>query len=207
MRVLVVSARGRSFSAGYDLADLGRPGRGREADGLALLAETVAALATCRVPSVAALNGPVFGGATDLALACDFRIGVASCKLRMPAAQFGLHYYHGGLQRYVERLGLGAAKRLFLLAATVDAEELHRIGYLDEIVPEAAALTARTAEIAASLAAAADPQVLQSMKACLNRIAAGDRDPTQADEAWARTRRSAAVGRAVAAARNATVRP
>ncbi|HEX3348213.1 MAG TPA: enoyl-CoA hydratase/isomerase family protein [Acetobacteraceae bacterium] len=200
-RVAVVAASGRTFSAGYDLADLGKPGSERADEGIAILAETIDELEACPVPTVAALNGPVFGGGTDLALACDFRVGTPACGLRMPAAQFGLHYYHGGMRRYVTRLGLGAAKRLFLLAETIDAGEMRQIGFLDEIVPDADALVARVDEIARAICGATDHAVVASMKACLNRIAAGDMDPSQAEQAWARTRRSPQVGQAVTAAR------
>ena len=79
----------------------------------------------------------MFGGATDLALACDFRVGVHGMVLRMPAARIGLHYYPSGLRRYVSRLGVSAAKRLFLLAETLPADELLRIGYLDRCVAAA----------------------------------------------------------------------
>jgi enoyl-CoA hydratase/carnithine racemase len=90
-------------------------------------------------------------------------------ELRMPAARLGLHYYASGLQRYVSRLGLGAAKRLFLLAETVAAEELLRIGYLDALVP-AAQLDAEVDAVAAPLAANA-PLAVRGMKQSLNEIA------------------------------------
>ena len=53
----------------------------------------------------------------------------------MPAARLGIVYYPSGIERYVSRLGVAAAKRLFLTAEPIDAEEMRRIGYLDEIVP------------------------------------------------------------------------
>ncbi|MEJ1975309.1 MAG: enoyl-CoA hydratase-related protein [Acetobacteraceae bacterium] len=92
----------------------------------------------------------------------------------MPAARLGLHYYAGGLQRYVTRLGLGAAKWLFLTAEPLDAAGLLRIGYLDELVPPER-LDARVAELAAILAANA-PLPVQGMKAALNAIARGEVD-------------------------------
>ena len=66
------------------------------------------------LPTICALNGGVYGGSTDMALSCDFRIGVEGITMFMPAARLGLHYYAGGMRRYVARLGLGAAKKLFL---------------------------------------------------------------------------------------------
>ena len=126
------------------------------------------------LPTIARLNGSVYGGATDLALACDFRVGVAGMELRMPAARLGLHYYASGLQRYVSRLGLGAAKRLFLLAEAVPAEELLRIGYLDVLV-NAEQLDAHVKRWAERLASNA-PLAVQGMKLSLDEVAAGRLD-------------------------------
>ena len=202
VRVAMLRATGKSFCAGYDLADLGKPmPEGMEEAGIGSLAAVVDALEQCRVPTICALNGPVFGGGTDLALACDFRLGVAGIRMLMPAARFGLHYYHSGMRRYVAKLGLGAAKRLFLLGEPVDAEEMLRIGFLDEILPDQDALEARAGEIAAIVLGAASASVIASMKQVLNRIASGDMNPAQADAAWRATRRSPDVGAAVAGAR------
>jgi len=66
--------------------------------------------------TIAAINGGVYGGGTDLSLACDFRLGSTAANMFMPAAKLGLHFYPGGMVRYVTRLGLNQAKRLFLTA-------------------------------------------------------------------------------------------
>jgi enoyl-CoA hydratase len=116
----------------------------------------------------------VFGGATDLALACDFRVGVHGMVLRMPAARIGLHYYPSGLRRYVSRLGVSAAKRLFLLAETLPADELQRIGYLDRCVATEH-LDAEVQQIVDALLAGA-PLALRGMKTSLDEIARGDFD-------------------------------
>jgi enoyl-CoA hydratase/carnithine racemase len=170
LRVLVLTGRGRMFCAGFNIEELGAA-----EDGTAdpqLFERTVDALEALPVPTVARLNGGVFGGATDLALACDFRVGVAGMELRMPAARLGLHYYPSGLSRYVSRLGLSAAKRLFLLAETVPATELRQMGYLDALV-EPEALDAEVERLAASLLAGA-PLALQGMKQSLNEVARGE---------------------------------
>jgi enoyl-CoA hydratase/carnithine racemase len=143
----------------------------------------VDALEALPLPTIARLNGSVYGGATDLALACDFRIGVTGMELRMPAARLGLHYYPNGLRRYVSRLGVAAAKRLFLLAEAVPAEGLLALGYLDALVaPEA--LDAEVARHAAALAANA-PLAVRGMKRSLDEIARGafDLDAMRAREA------------------------
>ena len=170
VRLLVITGTGRSFCSGFHLGDFdnqpAQPGAGPR-----LFEETVDALEALPLPTVCRLNGSVFGGATDLALACDFRVGVQGLVLRMPAARLGLHYYPSGLQRYVTRLGLATAKRLFLLAETVGADDLLALGYLDRLVPPDQ-LDATVQQLADALDAGA-PLALRGMKQSLDEIARG----------------------------------
>jgi enoyl-CoA hydratase len=181
VRLLVLTATGPVFCAGFHLGELEASSSEDSASTDPQLFEhTVDQLEALPLPTVARLNGSVYGGATDLALACDFRVGVAGMELRMPAARLGLHYYPRGLQRYVTRLGLQAAKRLFLLAEAVPADELLRIGYLDELVA-ADALDATVQRLAQALEAGA-PLALRGMKLSLNEIARGSFDAATLDE-------------------------
>jgi enoyl-CoA hydratase/carnithine racemase len=172
VRALVLTGSGRAFCAGFNLGDF----EGGAIDGPRMFEQTVDALEALAVPTVCRLNGSIYGGATDLALACDFRVGVESMELRMPAARLGLHYYPNGMARYVSRLGLSSAKRLFLLAEAVAADELLRIGYLDRVAaPDA--LDAEVQAIVSALVAGA-PLAVQGMKQSLNDIARGGFDLT-----------------------------
>lgn len=171
VRALVLTGTGRVFCSGYHLGDLDASDSAASQDPH-LFEQTVDALESLAVPTVARLNGSVYGGATDLALTCDFRIGVETMELRMPAARLGLHYYASGLRRYLTRLGIGPAKKLFMTAQAVGAEELLRIGYLDLCVP-ADRLDAKVLELVQNLLANA-PLAVRGMKASLNEIARGD---------------------------------
>ena len=168
LRVAVLTATGRSFSSGFHI---GAFGAATEAPPLDVVVD---ALETLPVPVICALNGSVYGGATDLALACDFRIGTEGMQLVMPAARLGLHYYPSGLRRFVSRLGLNTAKKLFLTAEPLDTAALLACGYLDEVVP-AGALAARVDALAAQIAGHA-PLAVRGMKAALNDIARGVAD-------------------------------
>lgn len=174
-QVLVVRSSGRHFCSGYDI---GRIGSDRKGPGFE---EVVNALEDCRPVTIAAIQGGVFGGGTDLALACDFRVGTGACEMFMPAARLGLHFYRRGLERYVTRLGLDTAKRLFLTAERIDADEMRRCGFLTDLVA-ADALDARVAQLADAVAAMA-PLAVTGMKKHLNRIARGalDADDLKAD--------------------------
>lgn len=182
-RVLVFTGTGKTFSSGFHLGALAeRKSSEPSGDGGDSLFSTVVdRLEAIRVPTIAALNGGVYGGSTDMALACDFRIGVEGMRMFMPAARLGLHYYESGLRRYATRLGLSTAKRLFLTAQPVEADELLHIGFVDELVaPDA--LSARVDELATLLAANA-PLAVQGMKRALNAIAAGTADSASIEAA------------------------
>jgi enoyl-CoA hydratase/carnithine racemase len=196
LRAVVLTGRGRLFCAGFNLQELGQADAASQDPHL--FERTVAALEALPVPTIARLNGGVFGGATDLALACDFRVGVMGMELRMPAAHLGLHYYPSGLRRYVSRLGLQAAKRLFLLAETLDAEELLRLGYLDALAADMPALDAQVQSLAASLRAGA-PLALRGMKMSLDEIARGEFDPARVRDREARCAASADLQEGLAA--------
>lgn len=183
VRVLRFMSTGKYFCSGYDLDAL-KQSAGADADEFEVLVDEIEA---ARPITIAGIHGGVHGGATDLCLACDFRIGVDTVRLQMPALKLGIHFYRGGLERYVTRLGLDAAKRLLLAAENVDADTLLRIGFLTDLVA-ADQLATRVDELTRVLAAMA-PLVLLSTKKHLNRIARGTLDPTNlaADIAQART--------------------
>jgi enoyl-CoA hydratase len=171
VRVLVIASTGRAFSAG---AHLGSMAQQAAAGGIkdtpgATFEDMINRLEMLTIPTVARLHGGVYGGSTDLALACDFRVGVTPATVMfMPAARIGVHYYESGLRRYVSRLGFNNAKRLFMLAEEQSSEELLRIGYLTDLVaPEA--LDARIDAIAARLGELA-PLAVQGAKRAINEI-------------------------------------
>jgi len=165
--VLQLRGSGKYFCSGYDIASIGG---GRKIDFEAI----VDALEAARPVTIAVLHGGVYGGATDLALACDFRVGAHGIDMFMPAARLGLHYYRSGLERYVSRLGVDNAKLLFLTAQRLDAAAMKSIGYLTQLV-DAAQLEAEVARLADACAAMA-PIPLLGMKRHLNAIARGTLD-------------------------------
>jgi enoyl-CoA hydratase len=181
VRVVVLTGTGRAFSAGYDLNSVAE----RAVSAVEQLSAgsafemMVNRLEDLGVPTICRLNGGVYGGSTDLALACDFRIGVDTCEMFMPAARLGLHYYKSGIVRYVTRLGVDNAKRLFLTAERISAAEMLRIGYLTAVVP-AEALDEEVDRLAALLAGNA-PAAMRGMKRTINEFARGKLDEKAAD--------------------------
>ncbi len=169
LRVLVLTGRGRSFCAGAALGDVAG---GDWSDNP--LTAACDALETFPAPTIAALNGGVYGGGVELALACDFRIGVAGMRAFAPPARLGIHYEPAGIRRAIERLGAQAARRIFLLAETFDAETLRAMGFLDRLV-EPDALAAKAEEMAGTLAGLA-PMAVRGMKRTILELSRGTLD-------------------------------
>jgi enoyl-CoA hydratase len=192
IRVLVLTGTGRAFSAGYDLGSIAeRADNAEEQTAGSAFEIVVNRLEDLATPTICRINGGVYGGSTDLALACDFRIGVDTCEMFMPAARLGLHYYRSGIKRYVSRLGLDNAKRLFLTAEKIDAAEMLRIGYLTAMAP-AEALDEAVDRLAAVLAGNA-PVAMRGMKRAINEFARGRLDEEAADRRHHDSMRSAEI--------------
>lgn len=154
------------FSAGYHVGGLDRPGSGPQ-----VFEQIPDALEALRPITVCAMRGSVYGGATDLVLACDLRVALAGSEWRMPATALGLHYYPSGLRRYVSRFGIDLAKRAFLTAQPLEVERLAAMGLFEQ-VPPAAGFDAAVGLLVAQAAALA-PLAAQTTKRSLNEIAAG----------------------------------
>ncbi|MHA7602194.1 enoyl-CoA hydratase/isomerase family protein [Alicycliphilus sp. T452] len=170
IRVVLLRSEGKYFCSGYDISEV----KNSQTKGSGF-GEMVDAVEQCRAVTVAAIHGGVYGGATDLALACDFRVGSMAAEMFMPAARLGLHFYQGGLERYVTRLGLDTAKRLFLTCERLDAREMKACGFLTHLV-EPEALQTTVQGLTDTLCAMA-PLPLFGMKKHLNLIARSMHDP------------------------------
>src|SRR3954454_6491354 len=199
IRVVVVTGTGRVFSAGYDLNSVAeRAVSAVEQKSAGSAFEIIVdRLEDLAVPTICRLNGGVYGGSTDLALACDFRIGVDDCEMFMPAARLGLHYYKGGIARYVSRLGADNARRLFLTAEKINAPEMLRIGYLTAMVPMES-LDEEVDRLATILAANA-PVAMRGMKRTINEFSRGSLDEAAADQRARDSMRSAEINEGIKA--------
>ncbi|OZI79654.1 enoyl-CoA hydratase/isomerase family protein [Bordetella genomosp. 2] len=185
-RILVLRfvAEGKYFCSGYDISSLAAD----SAPSSLYFGATIDLVEAARPVTIAAVQGGVYGGGTDLCLACDFRLGTPQADMFMPATRLGLHFYAGGMTRYVTRLGLDQAKRLFLTADRIGAEEMLRIGVLTELVA-ADQLDSRLQVLTGQLADMA-PQALLGVKRHLNLIARGQIDVQQIEQAVLRSERS-----------------
>jgi enoyl-CoA hydratase/carnithine racemase len=199
IRVMVLTGTGRAFSSGFDLGAIGKRVEGAtDPQPPAPSFEAVAnRLEDLAIPTICRLNGGVYGGATDLALACDFRVGIDSGEMFMPAARLGLHYYAGGIRRYVSRLGIDNAKRLFLTAERIPAPEMLRIGYLTAMAP-AEALDEEVDRLATMLAGNA-PKAMRGMKRAINEFARGALDAAAVEQRYQESQQGSEIKEGMAA--------
>lgn len=184
IRVLRLISTGKYFCSGYDISSLASD----TAPSSLYFGQTVDKLEAARPVTIAAIQGGVYGGGTDLALACDFRIGSTNCNMFMPATRLGLHFYPGGMRRYVSRLGIDQAKRLFLTAEKLDAADMAKIGFLTQLVQPDLLISAldQLTETLTDMA----PLAMIGVKSHLNRIAYGDMDVPAIEEAVLRSEKS-----------------
>jgi enoyl-CoA hydratase len=169
VRVLVVTGAGdRAFVAGADIAEFaGRtPLEQRSAMTGRRVFDEIAAYPK---PVIAMINGFCLGGGCELALACDLRVASETARFGQPEIGLGIIPGGGGTQRLPRVVGMGQAMRLVLTGELIDAAEALRIGLADVVHP-AAALRARTMEVARAMAARS-PVALRMAKSAVRAAA------------------------------------
>ncbi|MDA0329271.1 MAG: enoyl-CoA hydratase family protein [Gemmatimonadetes bacterium] len=177
VRVVVLTGSGRGFCSGGDVEDI--IGRLFERDMRGLLEFTrmtcdlILSIRRCRKPVIAALNGTVAGAGAVIATACDMRVAAESAKIAYLFTRVGLSGADMGAAWMLPRIvGLGKASELLMTGDFISAEEAHRIGLYNRIVPDGTALEAAT-ELARKLARGPS-FALEITKDSLNREASMD---------------------------------
>lgn len=175
-RCIVLRGEGKGFSAGADLAEVvGGDGSGSPDLG-EYLRQTYGRLITRIVgiekPILAALHGPVYGAGLGIALACDLRLAAESAKFSVAFVKIGL-IPDAGVSFFLPRVvGLGRAMQMSMLGEALDAQEAHRVGLVNRVVPDEK-LEEETSALAERLAGL-PTQALGRMKQVLHRSFEGD---------------------------------
>lgn len=133
---ILTGAGGKSFIAGADIGELAELSA-IEAEGSSRFGQAVLDLIeNLGKPVVAAVNGFALGGGCETAMACTVRIASEHARFGQPEVRLGLIPGGGGTQRLPRLVGKGRALELILTGGTIDATEAHRIGLVNEVVPE-----------------------------------------------------------------------
>ncbi|MBI2170066.1 MAG: enoyl-CoA hydratase [Actinobacteria bacterium] len=151
---VVVTGTPPAFCAGADLSDLGARSDGPEREaGLRAIYDGFLRVASCRLPTVAAVNGPAVGAGLNLAMACDVRVAGEEALFDSRFLAIGLHPGGGGTWLLHRAIGPQATAALSLFGERVDGRRAVEIGLAWECVV-ADAVVERAVELAARAAAA-----------------------------------------------------
>jgi enoyl-CoA hydratase len=134
IRCAVLTGAGKCFSAGADIRDRATTPRG-PGDGLAHLRrarEAFHAIAECRKPVIAAINGPALGAGLALAASCDILFAGESAVLGLPEIDVGLM---GGGRHSMRLFGHSLTRRMMFTGYRVPAAELYRLGVVEAVLP------------------------------------------------------------------------
>ena len=138
VKAVMISGRGRCFSAGADLDSFGggdEESLREAADRGRLMADAIEQI---QAITVARLHGWCVGGGLVLASACDIRIASDECQFAIPEVALGIPLTWGGIPRLVREIGPALTKELVISCRNFDADEALRIGFLNRRVHESA---------------------------------------------------------------------
>jgi len=176
VRIVVIRGAGAMFSAGMDVAELGRLSEMQEhlrafrrecidawnlAEEMPIRRECIDAWNLAEEmpkPTIAQIHGGAIGGAMELALACDLRVMADDAVMCLPETRIGLIPDVGGSSRLPAIVGLGRAKEMIMTSKVVGAEEAERIGLANRVAP-AGELDAAVERLCAELLACAPTAV------------------------------------------------
>jgi enoyl-CoA hydratase/carnithine racemase len=176
VRAILLSGRGKHFTAGLDLqyaASQFQPpsdaGRGAEARlrHIQWLQDAFTALEQARVPVVAAIHGGCIGAGVDLVTACDIRLCSADAFFQVAEVDVAITADLGTLQRLTHLVPEGIVRELTYTGRKMGAEEALRLGLVNRVEPDRDSLMAAAAEIARTIAAKS-PLAVAGAKLSLN---------------------------------------
>ncbi|MCE8015194.1 enoyl-CoA hydratase/isomerase family protein [Halomonas sp. MCCC 1A17488] len=173
-QVLVLLARGRTFIAGADIREFGKPPQAP------ILPQVIAHLEASAKPIVAVLHGTALGGGLEVAMGCQLRVALPGTRVGLPEVKLGLLPGAGGTQRLPRLAGVEAALDLITSGRFAPADEALSLGIVDAVLelddPLEAGLAAardvlsgtRRARVTGELPPpAADPEVIERYRAKL----------------------------------------
>ncbi len=130
VHAIVIAGAGEMFSGGADIREFNTPAAQRAPQ----LRDVIAAIEAAPKPIVAAISGICFGGGLEIALACHYRVAMASASLALPEVKLGLLPGAGGTQRLPRLVGLETALNMIVSGEPATARDLAKTKLLDRVV-------------------------------------------------------------------------
>ncbi|MEO5938049.1 MAG: 3-hydroxyacyl-CoA dehydrogenase NAD-binding domain-containing protein [Sphingomonas sp.] len=130
IKAMVIRCDGRTFFAGADITEFGKPMQG---PGLGTVIDMIEA---SDKPVVAAIHGTALGGGCEVTLGCHYRVAVPSAKIGTPEVKLGLLPGAGGTQRIPRIAGIKLALQMTAVGDPISAKAAHGAGLIDRIVGE-----------------------------------------------------------------------
>ena len=127
-KALVVIGEGRTFPAGADIREFGKPPAGPA------LPDVINEYESSDKLVIAAIHGTALGGGLEVALGCDYRVALESAKVGLPEVKLGLLPGAGGTQRLPRLIGAKAALDMIVGGNPVKAKDAYKVGIVDEVV-------------------------------------------------------------------------
>jgi 3-hydroxyacyl-CoA dehydrogenase len=128
IKIGVLACEGRTFMAGADITEFGKPPLSPG------LHDAIKAVENSAKPIVAAIHGTAFGGGLEVALACHYRVAIASAKIGLPEVKLGLLPGAGGTQRLPRLIGVEAALGMIVSGDPIPAAQAAKGGVIDKII-------------------------------------------------------------------------
>ena len=130
VKAVVLICAGRTFIAGADISEFGKPAHG------ASLPDVQTAIENSRKPVVAAIHGTALGGGLEVALVCHYRVAVGAAKFGLPEVKLGLLPGAGGTQRLPRVVGAAKALTMVTSGMPIGAKEALTSGLVDAVVTD-----------------------------------------------------------------------
>jgi 3-hydroxyacyl-CoA dehydrogenase len=172
IKIGVLACEGRTFMAGADITEFGKPPLSPG------LHEAINAVESSVKPIVAAIHGTAFGGGLEVALGCHYRVAIAGAKVGLPEVKLGLLPGAGGTQRLPRLIGIEAALGIIVSGDPVPATQAAKAGVIDKIIE--GDLLEGAIDYAQGLAARNAPlRKVRDLKVDVSNIPAGFFDETR----------------------------
>lgn len=156
IQAIVLTCAGRTFFAGADISEFGKPPKGASLHALFDRMENASK------PIVAAIHGTSLGGGFETALVCHYRVAVPSARVGLPEVKLGLLAGAGGTQRLPRIVGAAKALEMVTSGVPVGGKTALAAGLVDELVPEGGDL--RAAGVAFARKLLADKRPLKKVR-------------------------------------------